>query len=424
MVTAGTTRKRTSPTLHYRKMLELAKEMGCQMEASREDRSILRGFCPFHEGNSLRNSRTLRIDAKTGKFNCEFCSASGTPIAFFAKIWGVNAHDTYNLISAATGPVTAERPRFPPQPEGEGREGGQARNYPWLNSAVMTRATKFYERQLYTNFPPLNTLARLGVEPRDAARAGIGYCPGEGLREFLLEETDATPGELEDNPLWNEETGLETLAGRITLSDRDHTGATMWITSILPEESRNGASWRPERPHNYGITGRKPFLFGQYSATSQTPWAIFTDDPRLYVVAASQGLPAMLMTQYRQPGEDLKNRCRRAAEALNNRRMHSLSMVMHDREASGMIHGFLKNLSRAPEITVHGRAAIMENLSPHTRDISRLREAHGNAAAQDGPEPGPQANMPYEPGQHEPNQHKPGQHEPYELETPTQEAAG
>ena len=30
-------------------MPELARNMGCEMESVREDRSVLRGFCPFHK---------------------------------------------------------------------------------------------------------------------------------------------------------------------------------------------------------------------------------------------------------------------------------------------------------------------------------------------------------------------------------------
>jgi hypothetical protein len=242
---------------------------------------------------------------------------------------------------------------------------------------VLTRAATFYESQLYNNYPPLRTLAKLGVDPAEAARAGVGYCTGEGLREYLLEQTDVTEDEIEGCPLWNRETGLETLAGRITLNDLDFTGASLWLTSILPEEDRDGLTWRPERPHNYGIVGRKPFLFGQYSANSQTPWAIFTDDPRLYIVAACASTPAMLMTQYRQPGEDLRERCLRTAQALAKRRMQTLSIVMHDREAAGMIENLMGEQSRAPELVRHDRDAILRNIAPDSRNLRLLRKETG-----------------------------------------------
>ena len=40
-------------------MLELARNMGCQMELGREDRSVLRGFCPFHEMRDGNNAARL-----------------------------------------------------------------------------------------------------------------------------------------------------------------------------------------------------------------------------------------------------------------------------------------------------------------------------------------------------------------------------
>ena len=43
------TQRGTRSTLHYKWTLESARNMGCQMESGREDRSVLRGFCPFHK---------------------------------------------------------------------------------------------------------------------------------------------------------------------------------------------------------------------------------------------------------------------------------------------------------------------------------------------------------------------------------------
>ena len=371
-----TTREQHPPRAaasHYSKMLELANQMGCQLEVTQDDRSTLRGFCPFHEGLNVQQTRTLRISARDARFSCHFCRAEGNPVAFFCKVWGINISDAHMLLGSLDGTVPLERPPFP---KDAGRQPGAPpeQQNRWLNSAVLTRATKFYRQQLMTNYPPLMTLAKLGVPASAAAEAGLGYSIGTGLREYLVEQTDVTEDELKENALWNRHTQLEALAGRITISDLDYTGATLWITSMVPEEERHGHTWRPERPYNYGIPGRKPWLFGQYSASDQTPWALYTDDPRLYIVAVSNKMPAMLMTQYRQPGEDLLDRCRRTATALLNRRMPNLTMAMHDREAAGIIESLINQADAHPETLRLGREHILPNLKPETRNLAGLRE--------------------------------------------------
>lgn len=99
--------------------------------------------------------------------------------------------------------------------------------------------------------------------------------------------------------LW-EDNGAEALAGRITITDRDHTGGAIWITSIVPERDEQGSNWRNEVTYNRGIRGAKPFLFGQYSVTAQSEWACITDDARLYIAAASAAIPSILLTQIRR----------------------------------------------------------------------------------------------------------------------------
>ena len=361
--------RRDSSMKHYPKMLEMANKMHLQMEVTKEDKTTLRGFCPFHQAHNIQNARTMKIDAKNGRFTCQFCNTVGSPVVFCAKVWGVNASDAFRLLETLKEDLGPARPKFPEEITKNGLS-----NSPWINSAVITRATKYYEEQLYLNFPPLRTLAKLGIEPEQAARAGVGYCTGEGLREYLLEKTDVTEDELADAPLWRPATGIEALAGRMTITDKDYTGAALWITSIRPEEEQDGHTWRPERPHNHGIPGRKPFLFGQYAVSNQTPWALFTDDPRLYIVASSNNVPTMLMTQYRQPGDNLIERCKRTADALMNRRMRHLSIAMHDREACSIIENVIAQENGNIKVTKHARQAILANLKPETRDLLKLRE--------------------------------------------------
>ena len=357
----------------YPQMLELAAQMNCNLQPSRDDRTILRGLCPFHQASRIHDSRTLRIDAKTGRFRCDYCSKAGTPLAFAAITWGVNAKDAHILLEHYNGsPITPDRPPFP----ADHRQPAQGEErYPWINSALLSRAADYYHELVYSNYPPLRTLAKLGVSPEKAEKAGVGYCAGDGLKEYLLEQTDITEDELAGSTLW-EDNGAEALAGRITITDRDHTGGAIWITSIVPERDEQGRDWRNEVPYNRGIRGAKPFLFGQYSVTAQSEWACITDDARLYIAAASAAIPSILLTQIRRgkTDDDIAQQCRRIAAGIQKRRPRSVTLCLHDRQAAAIIGSMLQQPPEPVPALIHHRDSFLKQLKPETRNLDALRQ--------------------------------------------------
>ena len=358
---------------HYPKMIDLAAAMNCTLQPSRDDITVLRGLCPFHQATRMHNSRTLRIDAKSGRFRCDYCGKSGTPLAFAATTWGVNAQDAHHLLEQLLQtpdiPVTPDRPPYPANMNELTRNTGE---HPWINSAIMTRAAVHYHNNIYTSYPALRTLAKLGISPDKAEKAGLGYCTGQGLREFLLEQGDITEEEMTGNPLWNDQ-GAETLAGRLTLTDRDHTGGALWITSIDPETDETGYGWRRERPYTFGIRGAKPFIFGQYSATRRSPWLCVTDDPRIYIVAAVHELPVIYITQHRRPDDRVTEMCRRITAAIARRTEAKVTLCMHDLPAAGIMAGFIRQSREGAEAVIHGRDSFLKQLKPETRDLSLLK---------------------------------------------------
>lgn len=354
----------------YPKMIELAAAMNCRLQHSREDVTILRGLCPFHQAARLHDSKTLRIDVKSGRFRCEYCGKSGTPLAFAAITWGVNSQDAHHLLEHHfQAQATPQRPPYPANMNELTRNND---DHPWINSAVLTRAALFYHENIYQSYPALRTLAKLAINPRKAEAAGIGYCTGAGLREFLLEPGDIAEAELKNSPLWRDN-GAETLAGRLTLTDRDHTGGALWMTSIDPETDEHGFDWPKERPFNFGLRGAKPFLFGQYSITRRTPWICITDDPRLYIIAAAYQWPAVYITQRRRPEDNVADRCRRIISALANRGAANAAICMHDLTAAGAMAGMLRQQNEAATIIVHDRDSFLKHLKPDTRALELLK---------------------------------------------------
>jgi hypothetical protein len=236
----------------------------------------------------------------------------------------------------------------------------------------------------------------------------MGYCPGRGLREYLL-ENGVSPQEAESSPLFHPVAGTENFTGRITLADRDFTGAALWMTSTIPEEPGEKHAWRRRRPGTYGIPGRRGQLLNLHSITAGNPGAVVTDDLRLYAVLAVNHTPAALIAQRRQNGRDTLEECRRMAGALRNRGLQRAVIAVHDREHRERLAEALADLLPGGEILVHSQDAIMAALAPHTRDLERFTgpakpggdgEGPGEGTEALGPEePGPEALGPEEPGE-------------------------
>ena len=398
-----------TPADYFPTMIRIASDVGCQLEQAPDNPTLLRGFCPFHEADSPRAARTLQINTRSTRFWCLVCSAEGNPIAFASMIWGLSAVDAHQMLADDSTTISSRRPPYPtnffdppqdrphtPRPQ---------------NSAMLTRATRYYADQLFTNYPPLQFLARMAVTPQEAAGAGVGFCPGGGLREFLADQ-DTSPQELQDTPLINAVTGMETFTGRITISDKDFTGAATWMTSLMPEEPTPKMEWRARRPSTYGIPGLRSYLVNLYCLSRRNTGVVVTDDARLYIVLATNAIPCTLITQRNRPESDPATHAQRIARAVTSRGARQVSIAVHDRNLRALTIEALRETLRQRDVTDHGRLAIMNAINPLTRDLDILRP---------GRQPSP-AGQPSDPGQQPPaSQPRP---EPEEDTTQTGEQSG
>ena len=362
--------QRGSASAYYPSMLTIAGQLGCQIETGKENPTLLKGVCPFHEAPTIKQSKTLQIDAKTSRFVCHYCEAEGNPVAFTAMVWGVSASDAHLLLTTHGGAVTAIRPGYPPVK----KEADSRPEWNWstkLNSAVLTRASKHYQGLLYNSYPALSMLARMGVPPELAEKAGIGYSSGSGLREYLT-TAGITNEEMEDSPVFRPTNQAESFTGRITMADCDYTGATVWMTSIWPEPVENQGHWKERKPNTLGLPGQKPYLFNIHRIPEQAPCVHITDDPRLYIVLASQGIPTTLLTQRRRRGEPVEIRGEKTATRLMRKQPAKIVLAMHDRQTRTVVEATIRAQHDNKEIVLHGRSAILANLEPKTRDLEAL----------------------------------------------------
>lgn len=352
-----------------RNMLKVAQEIGCQIQPGIENPNILTGLCPFHEARTLHDAKTLHVNLGNTRFWCISCHASGYPLAFIARIWGVTASDAYRFLREGRE-ITADRPR--PRRPGDGTH----RNVTPQNSALLTMATQLFGRQAKQSYPALHYLARLGIEPEAAIRAGFGYCSGEGLAEHL-ERMGADPGEIRESPLFQDITGMEFLSGCITLSDLDFTDATVWIAGLLPEEDSRQA-WNQSKPRMRSIRGKRNRFFNSTNIMPNEQGVTVTDDPRLYLVMKAEGMTPVLFNSQRLEGNG-RRLAAGAAAILMSREPGSLVFAMHDREMQRIL------AERAAEILPRtgrehrSREEMLKQLAFHTRDLREFTRARGRA---------------------------------------------
>ena len=360
----ATSTPRPTAAQHFPAMLRMTGLLGCQLQPTIENTAILRGFCPFHPAETLSSAHTLKIDTRAAKFWCYVCDLNGSPITFISTVWATSARDAQELLSSIPE-VTIARP---PYPDGFFLRD---RGLPPQNTAVLTRATRYYGRQVYGNYPILQFLARLNVHPESAVKAGIGFCTGSGLREHL-EELEFQQDEIDNSPLFNKLTRFETFAGRVTLADRDFAGGTIWMTSGEPEDHTDSGHWSVTRPHVYGIPGPRPAVLNILRIERGTRQVAITDDLRLYIILAASQTPAVLTTRRTRDRSEAETAAQRISQALKDRGAKNIIIAVHN----GLLRNFLRETieadipgSRSP---VRTREQIIQALNPDRRNLTKF----------------------------------------------------
>ena len=363
-------------------MVKSAEELGCQLQVTNRNAAVLQGLCPFHVTNAGEDTRSLTVDTETGRFNCRTCGAGGPPNTFMARCWGVSARDAHVLMEENPEALT-DRPAYPdsyfPTPSNAGAILPQ-------NSAVLGKADQYYGEQLYTNYEPLEFLSNLGVRPQAADAVGIGYCPGYGLADRLADENifpALEDREIDNSPLFDEETGGERFSGRLTLADQDLTGGIIWMGSIVLDTPNNNSEtyFRHQRPATYGIAGHKRYLVNIYGINRQDGQCILTDDARLYILLRANDLPVVLLTQRQRSSEMLNDMVTKSAAELRRRNVKRLAIATHNMGfRRGLHHAMLETLE-AKDIQSYDKPFVLATLERHTRDLTPYTEFPGGVYA-------------------------------------------
>ncbi len=238
---------------------------------------VRQGVCPFHD--EVEGSFTVYEDSQ--RFYCFGCGEGGDVLDFIRRTENLSLTEAIRRLDGSPGlasgaaphPAPARRPRAIPLPP--------------RDPSLLTAAARFYTGQLRRSPAAWEYLASRGVGLDAAARLGLGYSPGHGLRE-ALESAGFTANRLRDSGLFTER-GSERFAGMVVVPDPvSSTGqATGELVRWLV-----GRAVDPDRtPRFQALPGSKPVL-GLGRLGPAPPLAVVAEGVFDWLILASWGVPA------------------------------------------------------------------------------------------------------------------------------------
>ncbi len=232
---------------------------------------VRQGVCPFHD--EAEGSFTVYGDSE--RFYCFGCGEGGDVLDFIQRAENLTLPEAIARLDASPGLA----PRAATRPAGTRRPGSAA--LPPRDPALLTAAARFYAGQLRRHTEAKAYLASRGVGPVAAARLGLGYAPGSGLRQ-ALESLGFSAARMRDSGLFMER-GAERFAGMVVVPDASG-GLVRWLA---------GRAVNPDRtPRFQALPGPKPVL-GLGRLGPAPPWAVVAEGLFDWLSLTGWGLPAV-----------------------------------------------------------------------------------------------------------------------------------
>ncbi len=232
---------------------------------------VRQGVCPFHD--EAEGSFTVYADSE--RFYCFGCGLGGDVLDFIQQAEGLSLPDAIARLDGSPGLA----PRAAIRPAGTRRPASAA--LPPRNPALLTAAGRFYAGRLRRSSEAREYVASRGVGPVAAARLGLGYAPGGGLR-LALESCGFPEKRIQDSGLFMER-GAERFAGMVVVPDLSG-GLVRWLV---------GRAIDPDRtPRFQAPPGPKPVL-GLGRLGPAPDWAIVAEGVFDWLALTGWGLPAV-----------------------------------------------------------------------------------------------------------------------------------
>ena len=168
---------------------------------------VRQGVCPFHD--EAEGSFTVYADSE--RFYCFGCGLGGDVLDFIRQSENLSLPEAIARLDGSPGlaPRAANRPARTRRPASAA--------LPPRDPALLTAAARFYAGRLRRSSEAWEYLASRGVGPVAAARLGLGYAPGSGLR-LALESLGFSADRIRDSGLFMER-GSERFAGMVVVPD-------------------------------------------------------------------------------------------------------------------------------------------------------------------------------------------------------------
>ena len=231
---------------------------------------VRQGVCPFHD--EAEGSFTVYSDSE--RFWCFGCGEGGDVLDFIRRMEDLTLPDAIARLDGSPGLA----PRAAGRPARTRRPASAA--LPPRDPALLTAAARFYAGQLRRHPDGQRYLDSRGVGPVAAARLGLGYSPGNGLRQ-ALESLGFSEKRIRDSGLFMER-GTERFAGMVVAPDTSG-GLVRWL---------KGRALEPDaRPRFQALPGPKPVL-GLGRLEPAPSWAVVTEGVFDWVALAQWGIPA------------------------------------------------------------------------------------------------------------------------------------
>ena len=227
---------------------------------------VRQGVCPFHD--EAQGSFTVYGD--TERWWCFGCGAGGDVLDFVQRTEGVGLPEAIRRLEEGGGravrsKATAERRSASVRVE--------------RDPAALTVAARYYAGQLRRGPEARGYLAARGIGAGAAARLGLGYAPGSGLRTHL-QSAGFGAERLSRSGLFT--AGGERFAGMIVVPDAAG-GLARWMA---------GRAIDPGASHRFqALPGTKPVLgLGRLGAAPS--FVVLTEGLFDWITLAGWGLPA------------------------------------------------------------------------------------------------------------------------------------
>ena len=253
---------------------------------------VRQGVCPFHE----EREGSFTVYGDTERWYCFGCGEGGDVLDFLQRLEGLSLPEAIRRLDAAP-PTAVVSPSRRPAPA----------PVPPRDPALLTAAGRFYGGELHRSREARTYLASRGIRLQTAARLGLGYASGHGLRRFL-EGAGFSEDRLRHSGLFTERG--ERFAGMVVIPEVA-AGRVRWLA---------GRAIDPERsPRFQSLPGPKPVL-GMGRLGPAPPWAVVAEGVFDWLTLAQWGVPtcAALGTQGLERVASALRGCPRVFLAFDN----------------------------------------------------------------------------------------------------------